>query len=346
MSSIVTDKRGKKYRYHVKYKDPRTGNWRTKAAGPRRKDAAALMVRMDSEIASGTFEKYEDIGFTEFAQKWLEESVSLRLKQTTIADYRQIVKNHLDPFFGKYLLKSISIRLVQEYIGRKTNQAISPRTVSKTVTALHTIFAYAVRLEYVRDNPVRYAVRPRQTKKEFAYLDQEQIRRFLAAASPEYFPFFATAVLTGARQGELIALRWRDVDLARRVIRIEHSYNRLNKEAEPKTKGSRRAILISDELAGILTTRLERSGGEPDELVFPNRAGNHISGQNMMTREFYPALERAGLPRIRFHDLRHTYAAVLITMGEKHQVHPETARTRLSDDYNGHLRSSIAGGLA
>lgn len=113
-----------------------------------------------------------------------------------------------------------------------------------------------------------------------------------------------------------MALRWRDIDLDRRVIRIEHSYNRLNKEAEPKTRGSRRAILISDELAGILKVHLERSGVEPGKLVFQNRAGNHISGQNMMTREFYPALERAGLPRIRFHDLRHTYAAVLITMGE------------------------------
>lgn len=191
MSSIITDRRAKTYRYHVKFKDPRTGKWRQKTAGTRKKDAEALKVRIDSEIANGTFEKYEDIGFNEFAQKWLEESVSLRLKQTTISDYRQIVENHLDPFFGKDLLKNISIRLVQEYIGQKSNEAISPRTINKTVTALHTIFAYAVRLEYVRENPVRYAVRPRQTKKEFSYLDQEQIRRFLAASSPEYFPFFA-----------------------------------------------------------------------------------------------------------------------------------------------------------
>ena len=127
------------------------------------------------------------------------------------------------------------------------------------------------------------------------------------------------------------------VDLDRRVVRIEHSYNRLNKEAEPKTKGSRRAILILDELAGILKVHLERTGGKPDELVFRNKAGNHINCQNMMTREFYPALERAGLPRIRFHDLRHTYAAVLITIGGNVQKQlGHASLTTIMDTY-GHL---------
>lgn len=316
MSYIVTDNRGETKRYIVVFKDPRTGKRRQKTAGVKKKDAVALQRRIDSEIINGTFEKYDNIYFSELAQKWLDEYVALRLKQTTITDYREVVRNHLDPFFGKYLLKNITIRQVQEYITQKTKEPLSARTVNKTVTALHTMFTYAIRHEYMAENPARYAVRPRQEKQEFAYLNQEEIKRFLEGASPDYFAFFATAVLTGARQGELIALRWKNIDLERGLVRIERSYNNLNGESDPKTRSGKRSIVISDELLKILKDHHAAVGGSPNDLVFQNGAGHHINHQNMMTREFYPALKRAGLPRMRFHDLRHTYAAILITMGE------------------------------
>ncbi len=316
MSFIITDRRGQVTRYHVRFNDPQTGRRRQKSGGTRRKDALALKRRIDAEIANGTFEKYGDITFSEMAMKWLEESASLRLKQTTIEDYRQIIRNHLDPFFGEYLLRNISIRLVQEYIGQKTKEHLSPRTVNKTVTALNTIFAYAAHLEYVRANPISHAIRPRRVRPRIVFWNQEQIRMFLNAVPDEYFAFVATAVLTGARQGELIALRWTNVDFSRKLIRIEYSYNPLNGESDPKTDSGRRSILISDKLVEILQNHLEQVVGAPGDLVFQNRAGHHINAQNMMSRVFYPTLKKAGLPRIRFHDLRHTYAAILITMGE------------------------------
>ena len=123
-------------------------------------------------------------------------------------------------------------------------------------------------------------------------------------------------MLTGARQGELIALRWKNIDLDRGIVRIERSYNKLNGESDPKTRSGKRSIIISDELLKILGDHRDAVGGSPSDLVFSNGAGNHINHQNMMTREFYPALKRAKLPHVRFHDLRHTYATILITMGE------------------------------
>ena len=318
MSYIVTDRRGDRNRYIVVFKDPRTGKRRQKSAGYLKKNAVALQRRIDFEIANGTFEKYDNIRFSEFAQKWLDEYVALRLKPTTEADYRHIVKHHLDPYFGKFLLKNITIRIVQEYINKKVEEPISARTVNKTVTALHTMFSYAIRHEYMAENPVRYAVRPRQVKQEFGYFNQNQINEFLKAASPNYYAFFATAVLTGARQGEPIALPWKNVDLGRGVILIDRSYNDLNGVSDPKTRNGRRSILISDKLRKILTEHRETSScvPSPDDLVFCNGNGNHINHQNMMAREFHPTLKRAKLPHMRFHDLRHTYAAILITMGE------------------------------
>lgn len=316
MSFVTPDKRGKVIHYGVVFKDPVTGRRKQKAGGTRKKDAEALRRRIDSEIANGTFEKYDDIMFSEMAVKWLEESVAPRLKQTTVTDYQQIVKNHLDPFFGKYKLKSITVRLVQEYVSKKMEEPLSPRTISKTITALHTMFSYAVRMEYIAENPARYATRPRQVKTEHVYLDQEQLRRLLNATSPEYFALFATAALTGARKGELIALQWKDVDLNRGLIRIGRSYNPLNTQSDPKTQTSRRSIVISDELVRVLRAHKENVRESELDLVFPNKSGKYINRQNMMTREFHPALERAGLPPMRFHDLRHTYAAIVITMGE------------------------------
>jgi len=114
-----------------------------------------------------------------------------------------MVKNHLDPYFGKFLLKNITIRVVQEYINQKVKEPLSARTVNKTVTTLHTMFSYAIRQEFMADNPVRYAVRPQAGQTGVRLPQPEEIKRFLNAASPDYFAFFATAVLTGASRASL-----------------------------------------------------------------------------------------------------------------------------------------------
>lgn len=121
------------------------------------------------------------------------------------------------------------------------------------------------------------------------------------------------AVLAGLRQGEIFALRWEDVNLSARRISVVRSYHRVSKETDLKTASSRRAVPIPERLAGILEDRYRRLGFPPPEaLVFPSRSGGYKDRVNFIRREFVPALERAGLPRIRFHDLRHTYASLAI----------------------------------
>lgn len=315
MSYVTFKDRGNGKRYYVVFDDP-CGRRRWIKAGTRKKDADALKRRIDSEIASGTFEKHENIRFSEFADKWYADYVDLKLKETTKADYRQVIHKHLNPFFGNYLLKDISTRTVQNYVSRKARENLSPRTVNKTITILREILKHAVRWGYLGENPALYAEKLRQPKYEMLFLRPEDLRRLIEAASDKYRALFTTAAFTGARQGELLALTWADVDLEHKVINVKHSYNPLHGMSEPKTASAKRAISISDELVSVLTNHYHRTGGKPDELVFQNKSNKPINRQNLLTREFYPALHRAGLPKIRFHDLRHTYATFLISMGE------------------------------
>jgi len=346
--AYIASKDGKNgKRYYVVYAGP-NGQKQWEAAGRRRKDAEAYLRRIRSELAAGTLGKNQSISFADFSTKWLEDYAQIRVKVRTLVDYQQVIKNHLMPFFGKTYLENITPAQVQNYIAHKSRSGLSPRTVNKTVTLLKTMFKHAIRWGYLTDDPARFAEKPREAKKEMEYLTPDEVRRFLEAANPEFYPLFATAVLTGARQGEILALRRSDVDLKRRVMFIHRSYHPQYGFSEPKTKSGTRAIVISGELTMILDEYMEKNDRQPGDLVFQNKGGNPVDPQNMMTREFHPALERAGVKPIRFHDLRHTYAALIIALGENikfiQRQLGHASLTTTMDTY-GHLLPEVSEGF-
>lgn len=330
--------------YYVVFKDP-TGKRTQKAAGTRRKDAEALKNRITATLADGKYGQQEEITFAAFADRWLTKYASVKVKPSTLKDYEGVVHTHLVPFFGKSLLSRITPAQVQDYVGNKVEKEMAPRTINKTVTVLKMMFKHAMRWEYLKENPARFVERPRQCRREMDYLNPDELRMLLDVASPKYFELFATAALTGARQGELLALRWKDIDLGKRIIYIRRTYHPDHGFTEPKTRQSMRAVLFSNELAAILGAYQEQHQAGPDDLVFRNRSGNPLNAQNMVTREFHPALEKAGLRRVRFHDLRHTYAALLISNGEnikfiQKQLGHSTLTTTM--DTYGHLLPEVS----
>jgi len=181
--------------------------------------------------------------------------------------------------------------------------------------------AYAVRHKLIDSNPVRDAERPRKKVEDvvngnIAVLAPEQIRALLEATlDQKYRTLFLTAIMTGARQGEILGLKWSDVAFEEKQIHIQRTFNH-GRFFAPKTKGSNRKV----DLAPVLVRELAKwkLKGIPNEheLVFPNRAGQPMNYNNMVQRHFSPALKRAGCPRIRFHDLRHTTASLLLDQGE------------------------------
>jgi integrase len=151
-------------------------------------------------------------------------------------------------------------------------------------------------------------------------LKPQGIRTLLdKAATQKDKTLFMTAVLTGAREGELIGLQWGDVDWLNSQLHIRRTFNH-GKFMEPKSKASRRKIDLAPELVHELKKwRLAYPKGETD-LVFPTEDGTPENAANLLYRRFSPALRRAGLPRMRFHNLRHTYASLRIAQGE----HPKS----------------------
>ena len=155
----------------------------------------------------------------------------------------------------------------------------------------------------------------RYEKHEVAFLTLQEIEQFLEAVSPEFYAFCATAIFCGARQGELIALRWQNVDLEKGLIRIRESYNEKYGVRKPKTKASNRDIRISPRLVQILDEHRSQTYVSEDRLVFYNKTGGFIDPHNLLNRQFYPAIQRSGIKKkLRFHDLRHSYCGILCSM--------------------------------
>ncbi|OIP88902.1 MAG: hypothetical protein AUK24_07100 [Syntrophaceae bacterium CG2_30_49_12] len=143
-----------------------------------------------------------------------------------------------------------------------------------------------------------------------------QIRNFLEAVTDQkYKTLFLTAIMTGARQGEILGLKWPDVDFSKKQISIARTFN-MGRFFTPKTKGSARRIDLVPTAVKALAEWKLASGGKDGALVFPNEAGEPMNYSNMVQRHYRRALKDAGIPQIRFHDLRHTYASLLLSQGE------------------------------
>lgn len=314
MGSITTKiaKDGKP-RYYARYKLP-DGRWKLEGSWPRKKDAEAKLRIRESEVAAGEYGKKRDISFKDLVALFLEDYVRIKLKPRTIDDYTQVCRDHLIPYFGKRMIATINRGDIQHFIKEQLSNGYSPRTVNKMVTILGKIFAQAIKWEFVRENPARNLDKPRQPRKEMEYLEPEEAKRLMDACELNFLPHIATAVFTGMRKGERVALLWGDIDFERNFIRIRRSYSD-GYLTDTKSFSSNRTVIMSPMLSGILMEHKANTGGNPNMLVFLGEDGDYVKPY-IFNKTLNETLARAGLKHIRWHDLRHTYAALMIAMGE------------------------------
>ncbi len=300
----------------MRFKNPITGKWTEWRAGERRKDAEALKRRIDEEIAKGTFGKEKKgISFSDFAAQYLEDKIS-ELKPSTFKDYRQVLENHILPFFRRTHLSQITPARVQDFLRHLQRKGVSPATAGKVYRVLKSLLRRAIALEYLDRDPTIGIRPPRVEKKEMDFLTREEVEALLEASDGDIHDIIAVAAFTGMRQGEILALRWQDIDFRTGTVRVVRSFSPANGFSDLKSERSRRAVPLIPRLAETLKERYERMGRpDMDSLVFPTQAGTPKDRHNSITREFEPALEAAGIRRIRFHDLRHTYASLAIVTG-------------------------------
>ncbi len=265
----------------------------------------------------------------QYLTAWLE-TVRPTIRPRTWQRYSELLMLHAAPSLGKVALTKLTAQQVQRLYSAKLAEGLSSTTVHHLHAVLHRALGQAERLGLVARNVCDLVDVPRMAERELHVLNPDQVRQLFTAAQGERLEaLFVLAMTTGMREGELLALRWADVDLERGIVRVRATLQRTKEAgyllAAPKTKQSRRQITLATRACDALRAHRIRQAEErlrlgaawdgTLDLVFPNQTGHPMDAMNLTHRHFQPLLVRAGLPRLRFHDLRHTAATLLLGRG-------------------------------
>ena len=258
--------------------------------------------------------KQLDATFAEAAREWLRYVEHDRgCKPSTLRSYRSSLEAHLLPAFGALALHEITPLLIERWRADLTS---SPRTRNKLLTELYGVFRRAQKVYGLPSNPAAQVEKLRQRRRlDLDVFSPEEVRALVRAAAGEQdAAIYLTAAFTGLRRGELIALRWRDVDFTASRIRVCTSFAGGQLTA-PKS-GKVRSVPLAREVASVLALLSQREHWTgDDDLVFPGELGSYLDG-SALRRRYLEALERAGLRRLRFHDLRHTFGTAMIAKAD------------------------------
>ena len=312
------------------------------------------------EYKQGTLVAGSNQTLKQFLEQWLQAK-RMELKDGTYRYYKTYVETHIFPALGHLKLQKVNDAHLQSFyaalLEKKTHRDknLSPNTVRLIHSILSEAFDAAVRAKKIAASPCALVTPPRSSQKEIRYLTSEQALHLLEVARARHHRFeclLTLALTTGMRQGELLALHWQDIDFARETLHVARSLayhhspqgtRHQYREAEPKTATSRRTIPLPDVALRALQVhrlrqaeeRLRATAWKDQDLVFTNQYGGYIN-QSILRKEVKKLLHEAGLPPLRFHDLRHSAATILISLG----VNSKVVQERL-----GHSNISITLGV-
>jgi integrase len=338
------------------------GRKRRTIYGKTRQEVAEKLARSVADRNGGLTFDAGGLTVGEYLDRWLSDSVKDTVRQRTYERYEQIARLHIKLALGRIKLKTLTPVHVRALYREKLDAGLAPRTVQYIHVTLQKALSQAVADGLIPRNAGVSVKAPRPVKKEIKPLSLEQARDFLKAARGDRFEaLYVLAMHCGLREGELLGLRWEDLDLDAGTIAVRRtlSETRAGHRFEPPKNGKGRTIRLT---AGA-TDALKRHRAEQNAeslklgelwedhgLIIPNRVGKTKNAKALVARSFKPILKRAGLPRyVRLHDLRHTCATILLKMGQ----HPKFVQELLGHDNIGitldtysHVLPGMGDGLA
>src|SRR3954449_7000637 len=307
------------------YRDPE-GRVRSAGTHATRRAAERAAHREEQRVLAGSW-RDASLGAVTFRNyvegDWLP---SKHIEPTTKAAYVSNLNRHFYPFFGKKLMYQITGSLVQDWVTQAAAGGLSPRSIGKYHTMLHSIFKRAVRDQLIVANPCEHTERPKIIARKSRTLTPSEYDQLIAAIPERYRLLVETAIQTGMRWGELIALRPRHIDFLKRSVTVEETIIEVStkhsptgeryvrkaypKDNEPRTFG------VDQDWLNAAAQHIKNLGIDRDQLLFTSSTGAPISRNTFRTRVWQPAVTASGVDfAVRMHDLRHAHASWLLAEG-------------------------------
>lgn len=278
----------------------------------------------------------------ELLSRWLTRVARHRVRPTTYQGYESTVRNHLVPWLGTIRVQKLTAARVQTFYSDRLDAGVGARTLNLAHLRLSQALDMAEREGIVRRNVCRHVDPPTSKSQPGKAWTEAEVRRFLDVAVKHWLhPLWLVALSTGMRRGELLGLRWQDVDLDAGMLHIRQAVSILHGApviSEPKTDAARRRIGLPRDVVEAL--RVHRDAWEvrrqsardwDGDLVFCTRAGKPLNPNNIYP-DFYALIAAAGVPRIRLHDARHTHGTIMVAKG---------VSIRAVADRLGHSKTSV-----
>jgi integrase len=302
-----------------------------------RREAREWLTKILEQIQTGQSIESGRISLADFLGKWLD-SARPSLRHKTWAQYHQICRDHILPSLGEVRIRDLRPDQIQGLYNSKIECNVSTNTVRILHAVLHRSLEQAVRWGMIDRNPAKAVIRPKPCRKEIQTLNSHQARQFLIAAQgSRYEALYYLAITTGLRAGELLGLKWDDLDWIKGHLHVQRQVQRVPGSGlallEPKSAAGRRVVVLGQ----AMITKMNEHARKQDRLrtfaverwqehgmIFTSQTGTCLDHRNVY-REFKEILRRAGLPDIRFHDLRHTAATLMLQEG----IHPKIVQERL-----------------
>jgi integrase len=296
---------------------------RTREPGSRegltKREAEAAMRRQIQLVTAGP--SYERLSVAEVGEQLVERLELKGRKPSTIEAVRSTLRVHLAPQFGDHALDRIDVRAVERFIAAERRDGRAPKSIRNYLGVLHSIFELGIEKGWTRENPVKRVARPEgQGNAEIRALTIEEVEAVLAAVPDDALgsmegALYLTAAMTGLRQGELLGLRWRDVDWLAGKLRVRRAYVR-GEYGTTKSRRGFRAVPLADRVGAALELLSRRSAFTTDEdLVFGHPLNGTPLDRSKVRKRFKNAVKAAQVRDVRFHDLRHTFGTRMAAVG-------------------------------